>query len=116
MGSMVSMTGEAVQFDSQPSFRPCISKRAEKLSGNRSCLYSELSSLGAGWGGRDRTSEWRNQNPLPYRLATTQQAEQKRADDAPCANRFGQRSVYRGSSAISTGWKPEFRPKSAPRK
>src|SRR3984893_6153075 len=22
-----------------------------------------------GWGGRDRTSEWRNQNPLPYRLA-----------------------------------------------
>ena len=23
-----------------------------------------------GWGGRDRTSEWRNQNPLPYRLAT----------------------------------------------
>ncbi len=22
------------------------------------------------WGGRDRTSEWRNQNPLPYRLAT----------------------------------------------
>ena len=29
---------------------------------------------GAGWGGRDRTSEWRNQNPLPYRLATPQQA------------------------------------------
>ncbi len=27
-----------------------------------------------GWGGRDRTSEWRNQNPLPYRLATPQQA------------------------------------------
>ncbi len=27
----------------------------------------------AGWGGRDRTSEWRNQNPLPYRLATPQQ-------------------------------------------
>ncbi len=26
-----------------------------------------------GWGGRDRTSEWRNQNPLPYRLATPQQ-------------------------------------------
>ena len=27
----------------------------------------------AGWGGgRDRTSEWRNQNPLPYRLATPQ--------------------------------------------
>jgi hypothetical protein len=25
-----------------------------------------------GWGGRTRTSEWRNQNPLPYRLATPQ--------------------------------------------
>lgn len=25
----------------------------------------------AGWDGRDRTSEWRNQNPLPYRLATS---------------------------------------------
>ena|SRR2546430_4720427 len=24
----------------------------------------------AGWGGRTRTSEWRNQNPLPYHLAT----------------------------------------------
>ncbi len=27
-----------------------------------------------GWGGRIRTSEWRNQNPLPYHLATPQQA------------------------------------------
>ena len=26
-----------------------------------------------GWGGRIRTSAWRNQNPLPYRLATPQQ-------------------------------------------
>ncbi len=25
-----------------------------------------------GWGGRIRTSEWRNQNPLPYHLATPQ--------------------------------------------
>ena len=25
-----------------------------------------------GWGARDRTWEWRNQNPLPYRLATPQ--------------------------------------------
>src|SRR3954451_7893929 len=68
-----------------------------------------------GWGGRDRTSEWRNQNPLPYRLATPQQAEPERADDAPCPNRFGQRPVYRGCQAISTGWKAQFRPKSAPR-
>jgi hypothetical protein len=27
-----------------------------------------------GWGGRIRTSVWRNQNPLPYRLATPQSA------------------------------------------
>ena len=26
--------------------------------------------LSAGWGGRIRTSVWRNQNPLPYHLAT----------------------------------------------
>ncbi len=25
-----------------------------------------------GWGGRNRTFAWRNQNPLPYRLATPQ--------------------------------------------
>src|SRR5690242_2709813 len=29
-------------------------------------------------------------------------------------DRFGQRPVYRGCQAISTGWNPEFRPKSAP--
>ena len=28
----------------------------------------------AGWGGRVRTSAWRNQNPLPYHLATSQSA------------------------------------------
>src|SRR5215468_2262152 len=28
----------------------------------------------AGWGGRTRTSEWRNQNPLPYHLAAPHQA------------------------------------------
>ena len=28
--------------------------------------------LAAGWGGRDRTSACRNQNPVPYRLATPQ--------------------------------------------
>src|SRR5579872_544149 len=30
--------------------------------------------LDVGWGGRIRTSEWRNQNPLPYHLATPQNA------------------------------------------
>ena len=36
-----------------------------------------------GWGGRDRTSEWRNQNPLPYRLATPQQDEETRRRRLP---------------------------------
>jgi hypothetical protein len=36
-----------------------------------------LEKLG-GWGGRDRTFECRNQNPVPYRLATPQLL---RADD-----------------------------------
>jgi hypothetical protein len=41
-----------------------------------------------GWGGRIRTSVWRNQNPLPYRLATPQCAARlakpggKRADNS----------------------------------
>src|SRR5262245_30581932 len=34
-----------------------------------------------GWGGRDRTSEWRNQNPLPYRLATPQLAALETTED-----------------------------------
>src|SRR5215470_1494844 len=32
---------------------------------------------GAGWGGRDRTSECRNQNPVPYRLATPQRLKNR---------------------------------------
>ena len=41
-----------------------------------------------GWGGRIRTSGWRNQNPLPYHLATPQRAARlggpggKRADNS----------------------------------
>jgi hypothetical protein len=35
---------------------------------SRERLQTEL----VGWGGRIRTSEWRNQNPLPYHLATPQ--------------------------------------------
>jgi diguanylate cyclase (GGDEF)-like protein/PAS domain S-box-containing protein len=43
----------------------------------------------AGWGGRDRTSEWRNQNPLPYRLATPQQAVRNAAGSLPANSRSG---------------------------
>src|SRR4051794_35460022 len=31
-----------------------------------------------GWGARNRTWEWRNQNPLPYRLATPHQCAARR--------------------------------------
>ena len=31
-----------------------------------------------GWGARIRTWEWRNQNPLPYHLATPQQVPENR--------------------------------------
>ena len=31
-----------------------------------------------GWGARIRTWEWRNQNPLPYHLATPQQVPESR--------------------------------------
>jgi len=46
-------------------------------------------------------------------LATPQQAEPERADDAPCPNRFGQARSIEGCRAISTSWKAQFRPKSA---
>src|SRR5215472_14745845 len=39
-----------------------------------------------GWGGRTRTSEWRNQNPLPYHLATPHFR-------AACLRRNGARTI-----------------------
>ena len=56
-----------------------------------------------GWGGRDRTSEWRNQNPLPYRLATPQlrgDAEDRATADSPQVL-----PVYRERRGISTAWR-----------
>src|ERR1700730_8431847 len=42
-----------------------------------------------GWGGRIRTSVWRDQNPLPYRLATPQleiyDQPPRKADSQPIA-------------------------------
>ena len=81
----------------KPTFGgPCLSRKE----------YSSKTGM-AGWGGRDRTSEWRNQNPLPYRLATPQQA-------APGERGWPPRGfppatpVYRGRCAISTGWRLIF--------
>jgi hypothetical protein len=38
-----------------------------------------------GWGARTRTWEWRNQNPLPYHLATPQRPSRDRAQDIAAA-------------------------------
>src|SRR5215813_9594959 len=60
----------------------------------------------AGWGGRDRTSEWRNQNPLPYRLATPQYAaegtaeEQTTADSAPPSRSIERSKAFQPPAAV----------------
>jgi hypothetical protein len=41
-----------------------VAKRAQEFGGDRAAYYNELSALRLGWGGRYRTSEWRNQNPM----------------------------------------------------
>jgi hypothetical protein len=56
-------------------------RRSEQTASPSGCRFFPLlrvqrrSAIGPmlGWGGRIRTSAWRNQNPLPYRLATPQQ-------------------------------------------
>jgi hypothetical protein len=60
-----------------------------------------------GWGGRDRTSEWRNQNPLPYHLATPQLADRETSDGA--SHLIPAPRVYRGTQGISTGEMAKFR-------
>jgi hypothetical protein len=56
---------------------------SRKTGRNQRCIkYKLLCSINylvAGWGGRNRTSEWRNQNPLPYRLATPQYPSERAA-------------------------------------
>jgi hypothetical protein len=41
---------------------------------NADCEVKPQKCFKFGWGGRDRTCEWRHQKPLPYRLATPQHA------------------------------------------
>src|SRR3954452_23779153 len=61
-----------------------------------------------GWGGRDRTSEWRNQNPLPYRLATPQQATNGTAEELVTADSLQSQPVYRERRGISTAWRAKY--------
>ena len=41
-------------------------QRPAATASRPNCLTNEPNSLNTGWGGRDRTSEWRNQNQLDY--------------------------------------------------
>jgi hypothetical protein len=66
---------------SPPRIRKNPSKRLVEISltlGNLAPIFAARTSPTetglAGWGARTRTWEWRNQNPLPYHLATPQQA------------------------------------------
>ena len=56
-----------------------------------------------GWGARIRTWEWRNQNPLPYRLATPQWPEgaQSTQDRAYCnAGMAASKAACRGRTRL----------------
>src|SRR2546421_28336 len=56
---------------------------------------------GIGWGGRIRTSEWRDQNPLPYHLATPQ-IQQLDADSPRTVNTC-HRASTRAAAARAAG-------------
>ena len=59
-----------------PEFADQRLRRASLIRGNIGGSHTPgiriVETTVAGWGGRIRTSEWRNQNPLPYHLATPQ--------------------------------------------
>ena len=57
----------------------CRRQKSPQIGGKKASLkkYCNVNRL-IGWGGRTRTSEWRNQNPLPYHLATPQKLRRRR--------------------------------------
>jgi hypothetical protein len=65
-------------------------------------------SLSAGWGGRIRTSVWRNQNPLPYHLATPQCASRdlKRKAGSRQSRARDQRRNFTAVRAVDVGVMP----------
>src|SRR5215813_4053076 len=52
-------------------------------SKTKSALSNWTKTRNVGWGARTRTWEWRNQNPLPYHLATPHQAARAAAARGP---------------------------------
>src|SRR5215468_1141734 len=75
-----------------------ISKCARKTAWEQSRFCKEFSALSVGWGARIRTWEWRNQNPLPYHLATPQGAA-----DHTWGSRADQSADGLGLDFISSG-------------
>ena len=54
--------------------------RMELKNKMRPMLSDTATKKKLGWGARIRTWEWRNQNPLPYHLATPQQVPESRTE------------------------------------
>ncbi len=68
-----------IQAENAPTTRAFwLLEIADFACGSSNLTWSSAKTIGfkgmRGWGGRIRTSAWRNQNPLPYRLATPQRA------------------------------------------
>src|SRR4029079_11992322 len=51
---------------------PSVCNRAFAMPRKRRLHYVRVLAEGIGWDARTRTWEWRNPNPLPYHLATSQ--------------------------------------------
>ena len=61
-------------------------EKVPDVRGFRVCFWYSYEETGlGGWGARIRTWEWRNQNPLPYHLATPQQVPESRGEAISCA-------------------------------
>ena len=65
-------TGEPVKVKAGKTVRCKASPNLKTAVGNDRRTTETIARRAAGWGGRIRTSAWRSQSPLPYRLATPQ--------------------------------------------
>lgn len=77
-----------------------------RRSASALAIAARIIRKGNGWGARDRTWEWRYQKPLPYRLATPQQAS---ADAERADNRQGDQKY----PAFAHHWTRDFRSRQA---
>jgi hypothetical protein len=62
--------------------------RASQKRATSSTVQQQMLEI-IGWGGRIRTSAWRNQNPLPYHLATPHQGRLTSRTATACCTRLG---------------------------